>query len=80
MTNPQHHSELNPANRAAYLKELIQAANHLLDDIDPGAVVGSGLSALMNVIAERADDLARELDRDEFADGWQKNRETLDRH
>lgn len=72
MVNPQHHSELNPYNRATYLSELIQAANRLLDDVAPGELRGKGICALMDVIAERADDLARELDRDEFADGWTK--------
>lgn len=79
MADTQHHSELNPYNRATYLSELIQAANRLLDDVAPHALEGKGICALMDVIAERADDLARELDRDEFSDGWPKLCEQLER-
>lgn len=77
MTNPQRHSEQNPYTSATYLNELIQAANRILNDVDPSAVKGTGLFALMDVIGERADDLSRELSRDEFDGDWQKRRERL---
>ena len=70
-------SERHPANKSTYLYELLQAASNIVHDMPTEHVARTGLTALLDVLEERAKDLADDLDKPIFQDHWPQLVEAL---
>ncbi|MCJ7871494.1 hypothetical protein [Phaeobacter sp. J2-8] len=64
------HSELNPYHKAIFLHEMIQAAVTIVETLPSDKIVKTGLSALLDVIGERANALQFDLDAAAFCECW----------
>lgn len=73
------YSESNPATKASYLHELIEAAYTIVVEMPSQHTHGTGLNALLHVLIERSSDLANDLDHMIFESGWSRLVEEMER-